>query len=86
MDINVFTDLVNKLTPIIGKQNTKLRKCISVENKLAVTLRYIATGETFTSLHYQFRMGISTISTFIPIVLNAIYSVLKDEYMKVSIF
>ena len=23
MDINVFTDLVNKLTPIIGKQNTK---------------------------------------------------------------
>ena len=86
MDIHVFNDLVKKLTPIIGKQNTKLRKCISVENKLAVILRYITTDETFTSLQSQFRMGISTISTLIPIVLNSIYSVLKEEYMKVSIF
>ena len=49
------------------------RKCISVHQRLAITIRYLATGETFTSLHMQFRVGLSTISKLIPEVLESIW-------------
>ena len=64
---------------------TQLRKPISAEEKLAVTLRFLATGETFLSLMYQFRTRHGTITKFIPQVLDAIYTVLKDDYLKCRI-
>ena len=50
--------------------------------KLALILRYLATIESFTSLHYQFRLGISTISGIVPEVCIAIFSCLKDTFLK----
>lgn len=38
------------------------------------------TGESFRSLSYQFRVGVSTIRQFIPETCSAIYKVLKDKY------
>ena len=67
---------------MIQKQNTRLRQAISAEEKLAVTLRYLATRETFSSLMYQYRIHKSTISQFVPEVCKAIYSVLAPDYMK----
>ena len=67
---------------MIQKQNTHLRQAISAEEKLAVTLRYLATRETFSSLMYQYRIHKSTISQFVPEVCKAIYSVLAPDYMK----
>ena len=60
-----------------------MRLLISPEEKLAITLRYLATGETFQSLMYQFRVHRATIAKFIPEVRKAIYNCLKDEYLKV---
>jgi len=44
MTSDVFEDLVEKLTPSIKRQNTHLRESISPAEKLAVTLRHLATG------------------------------------------
>ena len=41
-------------------------------------------GESITSLHYQFRLGKSTIHCFIPEVCSAIYTVLRDQFVTVS--
>uniref|UniRef100_A0A8C1RUD5 DDE Tnp4 domain-containing protein n=1 Tax=Cyprinus carpio TaxID=7962 RepID=A0A8C1RUD5_CYPCA len=41
------------------------------------------TGESFRSLSYLFRVGVSTIQQFIPETCSAIYQVLKDKYLKV---
>ena len=60
-----------------------MRKPISAEEKLAVTLRYLATGESFHSLKYQYRIHHSTIAQFIVPVCSAIYKVLAPDYMKV---
>ena len=60
-----------------------MRKPISVEGKLAVTLRFLATGESFSSLSFLFRIHFTTISAFVPIVCYYIYQVLKGEYGKV---
>ena len=57
-----------------------MRKPISAEEKLAVTLRYLATGESYERLQYQFRIHKSTICKFLPDVCEAIYNELKSEY------
>ena len=75
--------MINKVGPLITKQTTNLRLPISPEEKLAITLRYLATRETFQSLMYQFRVHRATIAKFIPEVCKAIYNCLKDEYLKV---
>ena len=39
-----FFELLEKIRPSIEKQNTKMRKCIPPDLRLAITLRYLATG------------------------------------------
>jgi hypothetical protein len=40
-----FQSLVNVLGPVIGKQDTAMRNAISVEERVIVTLRFLATGK-----------------------------------------
>ena len=60
-----------------------MRKTITAEERLAVTLRFLATGNTYSDLAFQFRMHQSTISGIIPEVCQAIYQCLKSEYLRV---
>lgn len=46
----------------IGKKNTNCREAISPRQKLAVTLRYLATGDSYASLMFFFRISKSAIS------------------------
>ena len=59
-----------------------MREPIPPAERLAATLRFLATGESFSSLQYQFRISASTLSLIIPEVCHVIYQVLKDEYFK----
>lgn len=47
--------------------------------KLAITLRFLATGISYHGLQYDFRVAHNTISLFVPEVCTAIYEELKDE-------
>lgn len=78
-----FDKLLQWLKPHIEKSNTNFRDAISAKDKLIITLRFLATGETYRSLMYSFRVSESTISLFVPEVCRAIYNVLKDDYLKV---
>ena len=40
----LFNELKVKLEPLIGRQNTTFRRCISTGERLAITLRFLATG------------------------------------------
>lgn len=80
-----FDYLLMLVGPLIEKQNTNFRKSIPALHRLALTLRYLATGESFNSLRYLFRIPQSTISAIIPEVLDAIYKVLLDVYLSVSV-
>ena len=44
MDAQSFQLLLNKVGPNIERANTQMRQSISAEERLAVTLRYLATG------------------------------------------
>lgn len=81
---NSFDKLLNLVKPKIEKQDTTFREAISAKTKLIVTLRFLATGETYRSLMYTFRISESTISLFVPVVCKAIYEVLKPQYLQVN--
>lgn len=85
LSYNEFDFLLDLVKPLIEKNNTKMRKAICAGERLALTLRYLATGDSFKSLQFLFRIPQSTISTIIPEVLNAIYVVLKDNYLEVCL-
>lgn len=78
MNPETFHELLGKVRPFIEKKTTNMRKPISAEEKLAVTLRYLATGENFKSLSFLFRIHDTTISNFVPVaVVVVLYR--KDE-------
>lgn len=79
-----FDHLLQLVKPLIEKSDTHYRKAIPAGERLALTLHYLATGQSFHSLQYVFRLPQTTISQIIPEVLTAIWTVLKDEYVRVG--
>jgi hypothetical protein len=77
-----FYMLLGMVEPKIEKQNTRFREAIPAEVKLTITLRYLATGDSFTSLMYLFKVSKQFISSMLPGVLKAIIEGLQD-YVKV---
>jgi hypothetical protein len=53
MDKTTFKMLLEKVRPLIERQNTKLREAISAAERLAVTLRFLATDFPFPPFYYH---------------------------------
>lgn len=49
----IFKQLLEMVEPIIKKQDTVMRKAISPEKRLAITLKYLATGVLLAFLFRQ---------------------------------
>lgn len=79
MSFAVFEYLLDKISPMISKQDTDFRDSIPAKYRLAITLRFIASGDSYKSLHYLFKVSPQIISKIIPEVCKAISEVLKDE-------
>ncbi|XP_055907203.1 uncharacterized protein LOC129942350 [Eupeodes corollae] len=82
MSSKQFDYLLNLVKPHFAIADTKLRQSISAEARLALTLRYLATGESFNSLRLLFRIALPTISAIIPEVLDAINKILVGDFFK----
>ena len=65
-------DCITKTTPI------------PTDEKLAITLRYLATRETYESLMYQFRMRHNLYLMFVPHVCKEIYNCMEGDYLNMS--
>ena len=81
MDETCFEQLLTQIAPVIRRQDTQFRRSVSPQQRLAVTLRYLATGCSFTELHYNFRISVSLISSIILETCKAIHEVSKNEYL-----
>lgn len=77
-----FDHLLWLVSPLITKQDTRFRKAIPANERLALTLRYLASGESQVSLSFQFRLGRSTVSQIISECCEAIFTVLSERYLR----
>ncbi|CAH2088803.1 unnamed protein product [Euphydryas editha] len=50
MSLHKFNELVQIMQPYIKREDTLFRKAIGVEEKLMVTMRYLATGDSFKTI------------------------------------
>ena len=85
VDPALFSELLEKVGPLIEKEDTFWRKALEPGLKLAITLRYIATGNSYMSLQYGFRVAGNTICNFVPAVCEAIIQVYSDELLSCPI-
>lgn len=85
MSSSDFEYLLQKISPIIKKQDTHWRDSIPAKIRLAVTLRFLATGDSYTTLHRFFKISSSLVSRIIPEVCQALIVVFKD-LIKVSFY
>lgn len=72
-----FEYLLNKIIPSISKIDTNMRKCIPIQEKLAVTLRFLASGDSFISLSYMFKFSPQTVSRCVEEVCKTLIKELK---------
>lgn len=82
MSVEQFDELLQKVTPKIQKRDTIMRRAISPEMRLTITLRYLSSGDSYRSLMLLFRVAHNTISGIVSTTCKAIFLVLA-EYLKV---
>lgn len=81
MEPQAFHELLTRIAPRITKQDTNYRKALEAGLKLAITLRFLATGNSYKTLQYGFRVAHNSICVFIPKVCQAIIDELSDEVL-----
>lgn len=82
MDKESFHYILEKVRPIIEKEDTKFRNAISAEVRLMITLIYLASGSSFSILSGLFRVSVPSISIIIPNVCDAIWETMVKEELK----
>eukprot|EP00745_Piridium_sociabile_P015080 TRINITY_DN22260_c0_g1_i7.p1 TRINITY_DN22260_c0_g1~~TRINITY_DN22260_c0_g1_i7.p1 ORF type:complete len:464 (-),score=118.83 TRINITY_DN22260_c0_g1_i7:187-1578(-) len=79
LPLPLFLEILDKVRPSLTRQDTNMRRALEPGLKLAVTLRYLATGDNYRSLSYAFCVGITTISHFLPGVCRALSDAYAEE-------
>ena len=82
MSKDLFDEILATVQVNIQKTDTQLRKSIAAEQRLCVTLFYLATGDSFRTLSLFFRMGESTVRAIIYETCKAIWDTMSLEYLK----
>ena len=60
-----------------------IRTAICAEERLMITIRYLATGESYRSLSFQFRLGVMSVSRIVSETCAALYEVLHHDYLEI---
>ena len=78
----VWNQVYEKVEPILERRVTPMRDPISVGLRLAITLRYLASGDNYQSHMFGFRVAANTICGIIPETCQAICDVLQADYFQ----
>ncbi len=75
----MFHELLQRLGPTIAKRDMWYRKSLHPGLRLAITLCFLATGDSYYSLMYGFSVAHNTISLIVRDVCHAIIDIYEDE-------
>ena len=79
MEPAMFDELLHRVSSRISKDDTRMRKALDPGLKFAATLWYLASGDKYTSLQYDFRVSRVTSKKFLPDVCQAIVEQYSSE-------
>ena len=79
MDYEIYQEILTRIEHRIKPKKSKYRKPLTAGIKLAITLRYLASGDSYHSLMYGFRVAHNTISKVIRQVCHAIVAEFAEE-------
>ncbi len=79
MSMQDFQFLIDLIGPKIRRQDTCFRQAITVKERLAITLRFLATGDSYTSLQYIFKVSKQRIRVIVLETCTALIEALKDN-------
>ena len=84
MSNTMFDQLLSRVGPILKRRmyHCPRRPEVSPGEMLALTLRYLATGNSQTSLTYNFRIAPSNVCSILQETCSAIWNALCTEYVK----
>ena len=82
MNYEQFIDLTEMIAPIVSKTDKVMKKAVFPNQRLELTLRFLATLESFRSLEYQFWISRKATSYIINEVCKAIVTGLAGTYLK----
>ncbi|XP_054277592.1 uncharacterized protein LOC128996347 [Macrosteles quadrilineatus] len=83
MSKSTFDQLELELRETITKQDSYFRQPISPTQRLAVFLRFLATGDTFKTISFSYRLGRSTVASIVHHTSQAVIEVLLNKVMPV---
>jgi hypothetical protein len=63
MNEQLFNELLTKITPYLTRKYTVMRDSLSVEERLALTLRFLATGRAFEDMKFSVIISQAVIET-----------------------
>ena len=72
-----FEHLLSLVEDKITKEKTNFRDPICAEERLSITLRFLATGESQQSLSFSYRVGRNTVSKIVSETCEALFQSLK---------
>ncbi|KAL2092787.1 hypothetical protein ACEWY4_012585 [Coilia grayii] len=79
----LFDELLARVGPRIARENTHFRQAIGPAQRLAICLRYLATGDSFATIAFSYRVGHCTVGRVVKEVAAVIWDVLVPEFMPV---
>ena len=83
MNEEVFEQLLSMVCPLIEKRDKRMRTAISPTERLSLTLRFLASGNSFEDLKFSSYIAPTTISEIVmETTCKALCTFLKD-YIKV---
>lgn len=83
MSYEDFKQLLNNIEQHITPHQVNVgNKVITAPERLALTLRFVATGESFKSLSFQFCISNGTISYIVKKVCDAFIKIPSPVYLK----
>uniref|UniRef100_A0A8C5QMQ0 DDE Tnp4 domain-containing protein n=1 Tax=Leptobrachium leishanense TaxID=445787 RepID=A0A8C5QMQ0_9ANUR len=82
MSLETFTYILHVIRPSIEK-SSNFRDTISPDERLTTTLRYLATGSSFKTLGFSFRISDVTVGRIVQETCRAIWDKLQPIHMAV---
>lgn len=78
----LFHEIVERVRPYLQRQYTNFRRPLTVGHRVSITLRFLATGDSYKSLGYSFVVAPNTISLIVPETCRAITLAYADEVLR----